>query len=174
MWTKKIGYGIASAFCALLLTVNQAAANGNLFNAANTVAQVFGCGVQTIDLNSAVAGVNNLSVTLQDTDRLAVFFNGECTVGAANDFTWLDINVQVLNSAGVLVTTISPSSDDNAFCTSTGDNSIGGHWVSASTNGVSIPLAAGTYQVRVQGTLQGCVAGNQWRIDDLSTIVLVQ
>jgi hypothetical protein len=167
-WAKFMRVGAFGVLGALTLMAGQARATGNLFHANNPNPQVFGCGMHTLDLNGAAPGTN-LPVTLVDTDRLVVLFNGEYAANGTAD-TWVGIDIRVLNAAGGLVTTIAPTADDNAFCTSGGE-----HWVSAATNGVSIPLGPGAYQVQVQGILQnGCVVGNTWTLDDLSTIVLVQ
>jgi hypothetical protein len=170
-WMKKLMV-TGLALSTFALGAGRAQANGNFYSAANPNAQVFGCGVHVIDLNGPAAGTN-LPVTLHDTDRLAVFFNAECSVAGFDRVTWEDITIQVLNAAGALVTTVSPSDNDNAFCTSRGIIALD-QWVSASTNGASVLLGAGNYQIRVLGNLVGCSAGEQVRIDDTSTMVLVQ
>ena len=152
--------GLFSAVCGVLLMAGQAFAFGAGYN---TNAQVFGCGTHTIDLNGPAAGTDVIVSMGASPGNLVALFNAECTVKGATDTKWLDINVFI---NGVL---IPPSTGDNAFCTSTGDNSLSGHWVSASTNGHRF-VGAGNHVIRVQGTLMGCVAGDQWRIDDTSTI----
>jgi hypothetical protein len=151
-------FGILSAVCGVVLMAGQAWAFGS---AVNTSAQIFGCGTHTIDLNGVAAGTD-VSVFMPAAGPLVALFNAECSVKGTTDTKWLDINVYI---DGVLV---APSSGDNAFCTSTGDNALD-HWVSASTNGVR-NVAAGFHTIRVRGTLSGCAAGDQWRIDDISTI----
>lgn len=146
-----------------------------LASASNTNAFVNGCGLFVLDLNGAAAGTN-LQFTLPasaSNRRVAVLFNGECSVASLDDFTWLDVNVQILNGAGAVIATLSPSSSDNAFCTSTGDNALD-HWVSASTNGSVLfgPGGAVNLSVRVTAQLQVCAPPDQYRLDDLSTIVV--
>lgn len=151
-------FGMFSALCGVMLMASQVWAFGS---ATNTSAQVFGCGAHTIDLNGA-AGGTDVSVFMSSAGPLVALFNAECSVKGATDTKWLDIDVYI---DGVLT---SPSNGDNAFCTSTGDNALQ-HWVSASTNVVR-SVGSGFHTVRVRGTLRGCVAGDQWRIDDISTI----
>jgi hypothetical protein len=162
------------ALASALLGAPLSARAANLAGAVNVTPQVGGCPAVIVDLNGAVAGTN-LPFTLPASAlprRVGVLFNGECSVAAADDFTYLDINVQLLNAAGVLIATLAPSSSDNAFCTSTGDSALE-HWVSASTNAqyVAPAGAAVGLQVRVIATPTNCAAGEQWRLDDLSTIV---
>jgi len=126
-----------------------------------TGAQVCGCGTRTIDLNGGAAGTD-VRVSMSAAGPLVALFNAECSVKGTTDTKWLDIDVYI---DGVRV---APSNGDNAFCTSTGDNALQ-HWVSASTNVVR-RVGAGIHTVRVRGTLRGCVAGDRWRIDDISTI----
>lgn len=166
--------GAAFAFGFVLALTPAPARAEILAGATNTTSQVFGCGTFSIDLNGSTAGTN-LRFTLPDANvdrRLSVLFNAECSVAAGNDATWLDIRLQLLREDGSVVFTLAPSDGGKALCTSTGDGTLE-HWVSASTNtytlfpsGPAVP-----FQVRAVGILRGCVAGNQWRVDDTATIV---
>lgn len=106
-------------------------------------------------------------VTLRDSQRVVVSFSGECTVKSSDTFTWLNIDLLV---DGV---EISPTqTTDNAFCTSRGNNVLDG-WVSASTTGVHVVPDAGLHTAVVRASLVNCnnATDDQWRIDDMSTIV---
>jgi hypothetical protein len=167
--------GLAILGCALALVASPASAE-ILARSANVSPQSAGCGAFVVDLNGPGVAGNTLPFTLpaSATPRtLAVLFNGECSVAAADDTTFLDTTVQLLNPAGVIVATLAPSNSDNAFCTSTGDAALH-HWVSASTDAHRVfgAGAAVALQVRVIATTLNCVAGETWRLDDLSTIVM--
>jgi hypothetical protein len=157
-----------------LLAVGAPARANNLAGAVNVGPQIHGCGTFVVDLNGAAAGTN-LPFQLPASAvarRIGVLFNGECTVAAADDVTYLDVNVQLLSAAGAVIATLAPSNSDNAFCTSTGDSALQ-HWVSASTNTIYVAPAGGAVvlQIRVIATAMNCTAGESWRVDDLSTLV---
>jgi hypothetical protein len=158
-WGKVMGISVFGALCALTLTAGQVWAQ--FASATNTAAQVRGCGLQTIDLNGAAAGTD-LTIFYPAAGPLFALYNAECSVDGLTDAKWLDVNVLVDGVAAA------PSNDDNAFCTSTGDGALE-HWVSASTNVVR-QVAAGNHTIRVQANLVGCVAGDQFRIDDTSLL----
>ena len=157
--TTRRYFGLFGAVCGMLLMAGQAFAFGAAYN---TSQQIRGCGTHVIDLNGAAAGTD-ARVFMGASGPLVALFNAECTVKGATDTKWLDINMYI---DGLLVP---PSNGDNAFCTSTGDNSLSGHWVSASTNGHRY-VRAGWHTVRVTARIAGCSAGDQFRIDDTSLI----
>ncbi|HWR96850.1 MAG TPA: hypothetical protein VN317_00355 [Candidatus Methanoperedens sp.] len=146
-----------------------------LGSAANVNPIIHGCGLFVLDVNGSAAGTDLLFTLPASASArpFAVLFNGECSVASLDTVTYLDVNVQILNAAGGLLGTLSPSSSENAFCTSSGRNALD-RWVSASTNGVAsfAPGGATALRVRVVATLQNCVAPEQYRVDDLSTIVI--
>lgn len=109
-------------------------------------------------------GNTSLAFSVPQQRRVVILFNAECSVKADDDTTWVDIDVLVDGVAAP------PSNDDNAFCTSTGNGQLN-RLVSASTY-VARTVAAGAHTVQVRGTLRGFSPGEQWRIDDLSLVVL--
>jgi len=167
--------GLVAFGCALALGPLPASAE-ILGGTTNPNAQVSGCGAFTLDLNGPAAGTD-LVFTLPASAAnrpLSVLFNAECSVDAADRFTWLDLNVQLLNAAGALIATLAPSNSDNALCTSTG-SAVLDSWVSASTNTYNLfgpGAAVPGLRIRAVAALQGCVVGEQFRIDDTSTIVM--
>ena len=107
-------------------------------------------------------------VTLHDNQRVVITFSAECSVKAPDTSTWLNIDILV---DGV---EISPTqTTDNAFCTSRGNNVLDG-WVSAATTGVYVVPDPGLHTALVRGSLIGCsdVTDDQWRIDDMATIIM--
>ena len=138
------------------------------FSTSRTVPSVFADAVlRSIPLNDA--GSTELSVFINSTATRLVLFNAECSVSAADTLTWYDINLQIISPTGV-VTTLAPSNNDNAFCTSHGNN-VQQNWSSNETNGVFFPSVSGVYRVRVQGQLIGFSAGESVRIDDISLVI---
>ena len=146
--------GVVGALCALALSAAPASA-GVVCSTSSTIPQTFADAL--LHTRHGVTCCNNSTAN----KRVAIFYNGECSVAAANDITWLDTNLYV---DAALVT---PSDSDNAFCTSTGDNSLD-HWSSNETQGVAI-LTPGCHTIRAVHQLIG--AGS-YRIDDTSLIVL--
>ena len=139
------------------------------FAASRTTADVYSDGVaRFLPLNNA--GSTTLTFFVNSTVPRAVLFNAECSVASADSITWYDIDIQIIAPGGA-VTTLAPSNDDNAFCTSSGLNALQ-RWSSNATNGTFTPAQVGNYQVRVRGTLQGFAAGESVRIDDTSLIIL--
>lgn len=158
------------AFCALTLIVGQVQANV-IATRTNPVAFTVGAGTAScvpatfIPLNAA--GSTTLPfVTTQDNQRVVVSYNAECSVKGTTFLRWLNIDVFV---DGVL---IPPSSDDNAFCTSHGNNSLDG-WAQVISQNVFVVPDAGIHFVAVRGNLVGCndTEDDQWRVDDSTTLV---
>ena len=100
----------------------------------------------------------------------AIFFNAECAVKSADNFTWENIDIEVTSPSGV-TRVVPASSSDNAFCTSEGNNVLG-NWESNETHGVYYTSEIGYHRVRVKGQLMGFTAGEQVRMDDISLIVM--
>lgn len=157
-------------FCALTLIVGQVWANV-IATRTNPNQFIVGSGAAScapaflIPLNAAGSTAMPF-VTTQDNQRVVVSFNAECTVKGTTFSRWLNIDVLV---DGVLT---SPSSNDNAFCTSHGNNILDG-WVQAISQNVIVVPEAGVHFVSVQGNLVGCndAEDDQWRIDDSTTLV---
>jgi hypothetical protein len=139
---------------------------------ANTNAFVVGdneaCATPTfIPLNN-VGSTSLFFLTTHDNQRVVVSFNAECSVRAANDFVYLDIEILVDGVAAV------PSNGDDAYCTSDDDNQLAS-WVTAQRSVVAVLADPGFHSVQVRGTLIGCLdtapRDDMWRIDDSTTIV---
>jgi len=119
--------------------------------------------LHSIPLNNS--GATTLAFTTgANNQKVVITFNAECSVAGTDHVTWLDVDILV---DGVIV---APSSSDNAFCTDHGTGALDS-WVSAVTVVVyTVPLA-GNHAVEVHGTLKVFDAGDQWRIDDSTTLV---
>jgi len=87
-----------------------------------------------------------------------IAYSAECTVQARDWNNWLNIDV-ILNG-----TVITPSSSDNAFCTSHGTNRLDG-WTSVVVNGYG-NLQPGLNRVQVRARHVGWQAGDRYRLDD--------
>ncbi|MDG9670429.1 hypothetical protein ONV78_22010 [Hahella sp. CR1] len=109
-------------------------------------------------------------VYASNVDTRAVFFNAECAVQSADNFTWFDINLEVTYPNGT-VSIIAPSNSDNAFCTGHGNNILG-TWSSNETHGTFYASQTGWYRIRVIGQLMGYTSGERVRMDDMSLIVM--
>ncbi len=108
-------------------------------------------------------------VHFNSTAMRAVFYNAECSVKSSDTNTYYDINIQIISPAGA-VSTLAPSSSDNAFCSGKGDNLLR-KWSSNATNGTYKPSVAGWHRVRIRGQLMGFNPGERARIDDISLII---
>lgn len=97
---------------------------------------------------------------------LAIQFTAECSVAGSDNISWLDLDILV---DGVVA---APTTSDNAFCTDHGNAALG-NWVSAATD-VVVAVGAGLHSIEVRGALRVFDAGDSWRLDDKSLIVLVQ
>ena len=104
-------------------------------------------------------------VTTVANQRVAILFNAECAVQGIDRITYVDIDVAV---DGVVSP---PSNSDNALCTSDGSNTLS-RWVSASTNVYRIVPVPGVHQLTVRATMRNFNAGDHFRLDDISVIVL--
>ena len=116
-----------------------------------------------LPINGAAAIVT--FTTTVPNQRVVVLFNGECAAKGADDVSAVDIDILI---DGVVAT---PSSSDNAFCTTQG-NKVLANWVSASTNAWQYVPTPGVHQLRVRALLRNFTAGEQYRIDDTSVIVM--
>jgi hypothetical protein len=162
-FTRRLA-GTALAVAAPLSLAAGGAWAADTNSAVNTNAQLIAAGSLVIlDLNGAGAGTDLLISTPAVTE-LSLLFNAECSVDAADDSTYIAIEI-IVN--GVV---IPPTGIDRAFCTSTGDNALQ-HWVSAEANAYRV-VGAGNHIIRARAQLVGEVAGDNGRIDDTSMIVL--
>src|SRR5262245_36409085 len=96
--------------------------------------------------------------TLNNGDVFVATFASECAVNApdGNTSAWTDIDIQLLDSSNVVISTLSPTiGSGDAFCTANGTVGFDG-WVTASMTVVGGPNnGAGNYSVRVIGRLDG-------------------
>lgn len=128
-------------------------------SAANPANQVLPSGPAQLVLN----GVDNqLEVTVPAPAKLALFYTAECAMAAADDFTWLDLDLRVDGVA------IAPTNDDDAFCTSEATGGLD-RYVSARSAGVTT-VGAGVHQISVRGQDVGT---SSWWIGDSSLVVYV-
>lgn len=111
-------------------------------------------------------GVSSLRLQLPEPTRVAVFFSAECSVDAADDSSWLDLDL-LLDGAALPPT--GGGGGDNAFCTSTGSSQLD-RWVTARAIGFA-ELPAGDYQLTATGRLQNFTTGESWWIDDSTVVV---
>src|SRR5262245_30760136 len=119
---------------------------------------------------AVVVPVNNVGntgvsfITTTDNQRVVIDYTAECTVTAAGTATWVSLTIQV---DGV---TASPTSTDQAFCTS---NDNGSNWASVVSRAIFVVPDAGIHTARIMAQLNNAVAGNTARLDD-STITVAQ
>lgn len=106
----------------------------------------------------------NFTTTVPN-QKVVVLFNAECSVKSADIATYVDA-VVLIDGVPAL-----PSGTNNAFCTSTARNVLT-RGVRASTNVIKIVPNPGVHNVRVMAILRGFAGGEQFRIDDISVIVL--
>lgn len=94
--------------------------------------------------------------------RFIVTFSSECAVNApaGNSSAWTDVDIVLLNVAGVPVRTLAPTVGSfDAFCGANGTAGFDG-WASNSITAVSGGgLPAGLYRVQVRARLNGGATG---------------
>jgi len=106
----------------------------------------------------------NFTTTVPN-QKVAVLFNAECTVKSVDVNSYVDAFVLIDGTPAL------PSGSNNAFCTSTGRN-VMTRGVRASTNVIRIVPNPGVHNVRVIAILRNFSGGEQFRIDDISLIVM--
>lgn len=131
----------------------------------NINANVFADGAFHLIPITAGGGTSLGFFTSVANQRVVISFNAECSVKGTDNVSWLNIDVLV---DGVPAR---PSNDDNAFCTDSGNNLLS-NWVSAVTTVVHVVPNAGFHTVQVRGQLVVFNAGDQWRVDDKSVVVM--
>lgn len=159
---------VAGAFLAALslaLPVAQPA------SARTLLLSLVGSNVQTVNDGSAHLlefndGRTSIDFVLGEPATVAFYFSSECTVGALDSISWLDVDIRVDGVAQ------SPSSDDNAFCTSKNVGGLTARWISASADAFGT-FAAGTHTVDVQAALTGWSAGESWRLSEKTLVILI-
>lgn len=130
-----------------------------------------GNGVQTVTDGAEHAiefdgGHASVSFALDQTSTVAFYFSSECTVGALDVVSWLDVDIRVDGSAQ------SPTSSDNAFCTSRNVAGTTGRWISASADAFGT-FAAGVHTVDVQAALSGWSVGESWRLAEKTLVIVI-
>jgi hypothetical protein len=114
-------------------------------------------GTVFVPLNSA----GETTVAYAGSGRRTIIYTAECANNAANNFTWVKIEILVDGVA------LSPANGDGAFCTSDG---VAGHdaWVMAAIQGRTAVLGTGAHTVRVRATNVG--GGTGWLGDSTLNI----
>lgn len=111
-------------------------------------------------------GQTSIDFVLFEPATVAFYFSSECTVGALDSISWLDVDIRVDGVAQA------PTSDDNAFCTSKNVLGTSGRWISASADAAGT-FAAGTHTVDIQAALTGWSAGESWRLAEKTLVILI-
>lgn len=133
--SKLLKVAIASALVLLM-----AHAQADVIKSANRNDNfTFNGGPVSVPLNNS----GDTSTTFKGNGAFTIGYTGECAVDAADDFTWLDIDILV---DGVEITPT--NSDYDAFCTSNGTAGSDG-WIMAAVNGRTGSLANITHTVQV-------------------------
>lgn len=96
--------------------------------------------------------------------RFIVTYSAECSVDApnANQQAWIDVDIVVLDAAGVVVSTLPPTNNwTDAFCSSNGIVGWNDGWATQTVTAVGgANLPAGDYRVQVLSrTNNGATAG---------------
>jgi hypothetical protein len=150
--------GQASAETIRLQTANTAAQTGSFLN---------------LDLSgsSGVQAFLPFSTTVANS-TVIIRFNAECSIeGPATN--WVDIDIVVDPAGGgSAVTTVPPTTGDNAFCSGNHTATRDDGWVSATAQASMIIVPTGTHLVGVLATGRG--VNPNFRIDDLSLTVETQ
>jgi hypothetical protein len=94
---------------------------------------------------------------------LVAMFSAECTINDANIHSFLDVDLLVDGVA------IPPTDGPESFCP---PRPSFDQWTTARAVGV-VELPPGGHVVSVRGRLDFFNAGDQWRLDDTSTVVLI-
>ncbi len=111
-------------------------------------------------------GTTSLDFRLATPSTVAFFFSSECSVGASDSNTWIDLDIRV---DGV---SQRPTWDDNAFCTSRGSTSVNAYYRSASADAVG-SFSAGVHTVDVTARLAGWSPGESWRLAEKTLVILI-
>jgi hypothetical protein len=104
--------------------------------------------------------------TTAPNQRVAVLFNTQCSVQAADHISYVDPDILIDGVAAP------PSNVNTALCTSNGHNIGNSGWVSTSTNAIKTVAKAGSHTIMVRVTLRNYNSGENFRIDDTSIIVM--
>jgi len=138
------------------------------FSTSRTAANTYSDGVSRL-LPIDAGGATTRWVYFGDTKKRAVFFNAECALKSSDNTTWFNTDIEIAAPGGAFVK-LSPSNNDNAFCSSKGNNTLA-NWSSNLTQGTYTPTSAGWHRVRIRGQIMGYSATESVRIDDSSLII---
>ena len=155
------GCGSLAALVGSLL-VGDALGASWIYKTSNTTIQL-GTGPALLDLGEGNG--TSFIVEVPSNARLAIFFNAECSTDMADLGDFVDIDLRV---DGV---TVSPTAGAKALCSGGAGGLLEGR-LTASSDGVT-DVAPGTRTIEVEVDLFGESPGDQWWIDDLSLIVIL-
>jgi hypothetical protein len=166
--TRKISWKASVASAIALLAVTEVSADalialtraGNFtFNSPGPATVPLAAGVFATPTFSNAAG-----------QRFLVLYTAECSVNAATQSTWLDLDIIVRNLGTGAVTVLPPTvGTGDAFCTSNGTAAHDG-WRMDAVNAVGGPgLPAGNYRVEVRAKIQN--GAGQGSLGDTSLTV---
>lgn len=139
-----------------------ASAATRIFKTSNSGAQV---GTVTTLLNLGEGNGTAFTIDVPASARLAIFFNAECATDMLDSGDFVDIDLRVDSVV------IPPSTGGNALCAGGTGGGID-NWVTGASDGVT-DVSAGTRTIEVEVELFGESPGDQWWIDDLSLIVIL-
>lgn len=103
--------------------------------------------------------------------RYAILYNAECSVKAKDTNTWYDLDIKIRQPGSTVFTHLPTGDQDNAFCTSHGNNKLD-NWGSHSSHVTFTASKTGWHRINVLGQIRGFTSGDQARIDDTSLIVM--
>ena len=150
--------------CMLALMVNQSWAL-KFLHFSNTDAQVFiDTSTHLISIDPTVG--DTLKIKVPEKTEVLIFLSAECSVGAEDNQSRLDINILVDDVPTPL------TSGDLALCTSHGTNDRD-TWASSSINDF-ITLKQGIHNIQLQGQLSSVAVSPSWQIDDVSLNLIVK
>lgn len=93
-------------------------------------------------------------------ERVIVSYTAECAVAAANNSTWLDLEIQARNITTNALTSLPPTTgSSDALCTSNGTAGSDG-WQMNAVNAVANSLPTGIYRIEVRARLSGTGSGH--------------
>lgn len=143
-----------------------------LLGKTRTTTSIYGGATYIVDFNGDAPGGQTFPFsTTQPNTRVVITFNAECAVDG-NSFNFIEVDLQVDPAGPNTIQAISPSNDDNAFCSGNetpSDFIYGGGdgWVSAVTQATVVLAAPGQHTISVYVNGKGTVS----RLDDMSLVI---
>lgn len=125
---------------------------------ARTIAGVTAVGNQIVAAAGLVpiAGMTTPLITIAPGQRLMVHFAAECAVNApaGNTTAWTDVEIVMLNAAGLVVRSLPPmAGNQGAFCSADGSAGLSGWQSNLVIAELRTNLPLGNYRVQVRGRL---------------------